>query len=79
LSEPLHFTGAEEWRRWLEANPGAREVWLAIRKKRSRRPGINYDEAVEEALAHGWIDSKMKSVDSEEFIQRFTPRRNDSP
>jgi uncharacterized protein YdeI (YjbR/CyaY-like superfamily) len=79
LSEPLRFTGADEWRRWLEANKGAREVWLTIRKKRSRRPGISYEEAVEEALAHGWIDSKMKSVDSEAFIQRFTPRRSNSP
>lgn len=79
MSEALCFTGADEWRRWLEANAGAREAWLTIRKKRSRRPGIGYEEAVEEALAHGWIDSKMKSVDSEEFIQRFTPRRGDSP
>ncbi len=79
MDKPLRFTDAGEWRLWLEANPKAKAVWLTIRKKGSMRLGIGYEEAVEEALAHGWIDSKMKSVDADEFIQRFTPRRDDSP
>ena len=79
MSEPLRFTDAGEWRQWLQANPEAKGAWLIIRKKGSKSLGIGYDEAVEEALAHGWIDSKMKSIDANEFIQRFTPRRDHSP
>ncbi len=44
-------------------------------KKGTRKPSISYDEAVEEALSFGWIDSRVKSLDEERYMQLFTPRK----
>ncbi len=66
----------EEWTRWLEehhaTSPG---TWLAIGKKDSTRTALTYDAAVEEALRFGWIDSTVNRLDSERFVQLYTPRR----
>ncbi len=80
MFEPLRVADREGWAKWLQAHhAGAREVWLTIRKKRSKHPGVFLDEAVEEAIVHGWIDSQMKPLDADEYLLRFTPRRDDSP
>lgn len=72
----LHVSGREEWRAWLmEHYRSAAEAWLVVFKKHAAKAGISYDEAVEEALCFGWIDSVMKSLDQERFAQRFSPRR----
>ena len=47
-------------------------------KKASGKPRISYNDAVEEALCFGWIDSTVKSVDEDHYAQRFTPRDPDS-
>jgi len=64
------------WRAWLvehhESSPG---IWLVYFKKGSGKPTVTYDEAVEEALCFGWIDSKVKGLDDERYIQVFTPRK----
>lgn len=69
----------ERWRAWLDKNhaksPG---VWLVFYKKSSGKPTVKYDEAVEEALCYGWIDSLMKPVDAERYRQLFTPRKSKS-
>lgn len=44
-------------------------------KKNSKKTGISYDEAVEEALSFGWIDSKVNALDEERYMQIFTPRK----
>jgi len=66
----------KKWRAWLEENharsPG---IWLVFYKKASGKPTVRYDEAVEEALCFGWIDSLMKPVDGEKYRQLFTPRK----
>lgn len=66
----------KKWRAWLEKNharsPG---VWLVFYKKASGKPTVRYDEAVEEALCFGWIDSLMKPVDDARYRQLFTPRK----
>jgi uncharacterized protein YdeI (YjbR/CyaY-like superfamily) len=66
----------EEWRRWLEENhttsPG---IWLIYFKKGSQQPTVTYDEAVEEALSFGWIDSTANALDEERYLQLFTPRK----
>jgi uncharacterized protein YdeI (YjbR/CyaY-like superfamily) len=73
---PLHFPDRDEWRRWLEANHATeKEAWLAILKKQSPRPGVYYEEAVEEALCFGWIDGLARSAAPGYYHQRFTPRR----
>lgn len=65
-----------EWRAWLRRNyKASREIWLVFHKKHTGRQRIAYNDAVEEALAFGWIDSTAKKVDEDRYAQRFTPRR----
>jgi uncharacterized protein YdeI (YjbR/CyaY-like superfamily) len=73
------FKDYNAWRRWLEENHSSeKEVWVIIQKKKSKHKGLKYEEAVEEAICFGWIDSKMQSIDAESFRQRFSPRRKNS-
>ena len=64
------------WRAWLEkhhaTSPG---IWLVFAKKHTRLPSLSYDDAVEEALCFGWIDSLVKSIDDRFHMQIFTPRK----
>jgi uncharacterized protein YdeI (YjbR/CyaY-like superfamily) len=77
LSKTLHVTNRADWRAWLEKNHQAeKEVWLIYYKKHTGHPRIPYDDAVEEALCFGWIDSIAKRIDDERYAQKFTPRRN---
>ncbi|MFH1404222.1 MAG: YdeI/OmpD-associated family protein [Candidatus Altiarchaeota archaeon] len=71
----LYVSNRKDWRRWLKKNfDKEAEVWLAYPKKSSGKPRIEYNDAVEEALCFGWIDSIVKSLDKENSIQRFSPR-----
>jgi uncharacterized protein YdeI (YjbR/CyaY-like superfamily) len=64
------------WRTWLEENYAASSgVWLIYYKKASDKPSVSYDEAVEEALCFGWIDSRVNPLDEERYMQVFSPRR----
>jgi uncharacterized protein YdeI (YjbR/CyaY-like superfamily) len=75
----LHFDSRQQWRSWLEKNHAvAPEAWLVHFKKASAMAGISLDDAVEEALCFGWIDSKLMSVDKEKFLLRYSPRRGNS-
>jgi uncharacterized protein YdeI (YjbR/CyaY-like superfamily) len=79
IGETLHVTSREEWRRWLADHHRERkEIWLVFHKKASGKPSVSYDDAVEEAICYGWIDSQVKSIDEEKFARRFTPRRQGS-
>jgi uncharacterized protein YdeI (YjbR/CyaY-like superfamily) len=72
----LEVAKRSEWRAWLRRNhKTAREVWLVYYKKHTGRPRVAYDDAVEEALAFGWIDSTAKKIDEDRYAQRFTPRQ----
>ncbi len=72
----LYVTDRAAWRAWLEENHASeREVWLVYYKKHTGRPRIPYDDAVEEALCFGWIDSTVRRVDDDSYVQKFTPRR----
>jgi uncharacterized protein YdeI (YjbR/CyaY-like superfamily) len=72
----LYITDRKEWRKWLEKNHSTcEEVWLRYYKKPSGKPRIPYNDAVEEALCFGWIDGKIKRINEDYYIQRFTPRR----
>lgn len=76
----LEFRNRAGWRRWLERYHAAeKQVWVTIQKVGSPAPGVTYEEAVEEAMCFGWIDSRMRSVDEHSFTQRFSPRRKNSP
>jgi len=77
IRKTLYVTSREEWRAWLtKHHESETEVWLIYYKKHTGRPRISYDEAVEEALCFGWIDSIGKRLDDEKFAQKFTPRRD---
>ena len=66
----------EEWRKWLEKNHRTYlGVWLIYYKVKSAKPSVRYSEAVKEALCFAWIDSKVKSLDEERYMQIFTPRK----
>ena len=78
LTEPLPFVTPEDWSDWLAANPEATEVWLLFHKKATGVPSLTWEQAVIEALAHGWIDGIRKSASDTTWIQRFTPRRKHS-
>lgn len=71
----LEVCKRSEWRAWLRRNyKTARVVWLVFYKKHTGLPRIAYNDAVEEALAFGWIDSTAMKVDEDRYAQRFTPR-----
>ena len=62
------------WRSWLQRNhQNSNEIWLVFSKKNSGKVSVSYDDAVEEALCFGWIDSIVKGLDDKRYIQRFTP------
>ncbi len=80
LGQTLYVDNRAEWRSWLAKNRGkAKEIWLVFYRKASGKARISYDDAVEEALCFGWIDSTVKNVDKDSFAQRFTPRKPGSP
>jgi uncharacterized protein YdeI (YjbR/CyaY-like superfamily) len=71
---------AAAWREWLanhHADPTG--VWLVLAKKGTDKPtSLTYDQALEEALCHGWIDGQAGRRDEATYRQRFTPRRRRS-
>ncbi|MFH1448754.1 MAG: YdeI/OmpD-associated family protein [Candidatus Micrarchaeota archaeon] len=76
LGKTLYVSDRRAWRSWLAKNHDKeREIWLVYLKKHTGKPRIPYNDAVEEALCFGWIDSTVKRVDAEKFAQRFSPRR----
>lgn len=76
IGETLYVTDPADFRRWLEEHHQSREeIWLIQYKKATKKPSINYIEAVEEALCFGWIDNTQKSMDIERYATRFSPRR----
>ncbi|MPZ47754.1 MAG: hypothetical protein GEU75_00280 [Dehalococcoidia bacterium] len=80
IGKTLRLSYADEWRAWLEENHATeREVWLVYPHKDTGIRGISYNDAVDEALCFGWIDSTVKSLDKRHRAQRFTPRRPKSP
>lgn len=65
----------EEWRSWLEEHFETKsEIWLVYPMKDAGEEGLLYNDAVEEALCFGWIDSIIKHIDPLHRAQRFTPR-----
>jgi uncharacterized protein YdeI (YjbR/CyaY-like superfamily) len=70
-----HFKDQKSWEKWLIANAGSKGIWLQIAKKDSGIASVNYAQALDVALCHGWIDGQKRSYDGQFFLQRFTPRR----
>ena len=72
----VHPETVSEWRAWLDGNHGTSNgVWLVSWKKHTGRPTVGYEEAVTEALAVGWVDSKGKRLDDDRTMLYLTRRR----
>jgi len=75
-SNSFYAKSRKAWRNWLEKNGGKQQfIWLIIYHKRAATPGVYYDEAVEEALCFGWIDSRPNKRDDESFYLFFAERK----
>jgi uncharacterized protein YdeI (YjbR/CyaY-like superfamily) len=76
ITQTLYVTNPEDWRAWLEKHYASEpEIWLVYPKKETGEARITYNDAVEQALCFGWIDSLVKSLDSDHSVQRFSPRK----
>lgn len=72
----IYATDQAAWRAWLAANHSTSAgVWLVYYKKAAGKPSVTHAEAIDEALCFGWIDSRMRSLDSERFEVLFSPRK----
>jgi uncharacterized protein YdeI (YjbR/CyaY-like superfamily) len=79
MTKVVHFSSPEEFRKWLAQNHAtANELFVGFYKKSSGKKGATYSEALDEALCYGWIDGVRRSVDSESYTIRFTPRKSKS-
>lgn len=75
-SKLLYVTNRYEWRDWLEKHyKSEAEIWLVYYKKHTGQVRISYNEAVEEALCFGWIDSTVRRIDADRYAQRFSVRK----
>lgn len=77
----LVVADAAAWREWLAAHhDNVAAVWLVLARQGTTRPtSLSYDQALEEALCHGWIDGQAGRRDEHTYRIRFTPRRARSP
>jgi len=71
----FHAKSGTDWRNWLENHHAtAQSVWLIIYHKSSATPSVYYDEAVDEAMCFGWVDSKVNKRNGESYFQYFSKR-----
>jgi uncharacterized protein YdeI (YjbR/CyaY-like superfamily) len=72
----VHPATRDDWRAWLEQNHTRPEgIWFVSYKKAAGKPRVTYEDAVEEALCFGWIDSKGGTVDDERTMLWMAPRK----
>ena len=75
----LRLARQDDWDRWLSEHAAhAPGVWLELARKGSAIQTLSYDEAVESALCHGWIDGQKRALDDDVWLQRFTRRTRQS-
>ena len=69
------FKSQKAWESWLiKHSASSAGLWLRIAKKSAQPLSVSYQEALEVALCHGWIDGQKKRFDEETWLQKFTPR-----
>ena len=69
-------SSADDFDRWLaEHGADERERIVAIYKKASGRQTVTFDELLDVALCHGWVDTQTKGIDDRRYAIRFVPRR----
>lgn len=74
------FADAARWESWLADHHERKTgVWVKIAKKGSGEASVTPAEALDVALCYGWIDSRRKAHDVDHYLQRYSPRRPNSP
>ena len=77
--ETFYTADRDAWREWLSSHfETEKEIWFVFPMKASGEESLSYNDAVEEALCFGWIDSTIKHIDPLHRAQRFTPRNPSS-
>ncbi|MCE5260037.1 MAG: YdeI/OmpD-associated family protein [Chloroflexi bacterium] len=77
LTNTFYAADLAAWRAWLQENHATcGEVWLICLKVHTGQPCIAYDDALDEALCYGWIDSIIQRIDAERYARKFNPRTN---
>src|SRR5688572_3231771 len=75
----LNVRSRRQWRNWLQRHhDSVSEIWLVFPKRHTAEKCLSYDDAVEEALCFGWIDSLVRRLDEDRYARKFTPRKPDS-
>ena len=74
--ESIYFKDAASWRDWLEQNHDSSSgIWQICFKKHTGQPSVSYDEATEEALCFGWVDSLVRRLDADTYMRKYSPRK----
>lgn len=75
----LEVRSLQAWRKWLAANHATQaEIWLVFFKRHTGMECLSYQDALDEALCFGWVDSLVKRLDNDRYARKFTPRTADS-
>ena len=76
LDNAIYLPDRESWREWLHENhSNESSIWLIFYKKHTGKPTLTYNDAVEEALCYGWIESLVRRIDDQKHAQKFSPRK----
>jgi len=74
--QPVFFSNQSDFRKWLEKNHSkATELFVGFYKVDSGKPSMTWSQSVDQAICFGWIDGVRKSIDTESYFIRFTPRK----
>ena len=77
--DTFYTNDRNEWRKYLAAHfETAAEIWFVFPMQSAGEEGLSYNDAVEEALCFGWIDSTNRRLDETHCARRFTPRKKGS-
>lgn len=73
---PKFFKTPADFRKWFASHHASvKELWVGFYKKSSGKQSISWPESVAEALCFGWIDGLRRSIDSQSYMIRFSPRK----
>jgi uncharacterized protein YdeI (YjbR/CyaY-like superfamily) len=76
VSQARPVSSADQFDRWLRHHGASEpERIVAVYKKASGKQTVTFDELLETALCHGWVDTQTKGIDEERYAIRFVPRR----
>ena len=78
MADPIFFTNQDAFEAWFKDHQDATEVWVGYHRRSTGRDSITWSESVDVALCIGWIDGIRKSIDSQSYKIRFTPRKKTS-